>query len=50
MVPVEDTALSVTDTRGPGPPVVYLNGAYASQRSWQSVIADLGAGWRHVTL
>jgi pimeloyl-ACP methyl ester carboxylesterase len=49
LVPVDDTALSVTDTRGPGPPVVYLNGSYASQRSWRPVIADLGTDWRHVT-
>lgn len=49
MVPIDDTALAVTDTRGPGQPVLYLNGAYASQRSWRHVIADLGAGWRHVT-
>jgi len=25
MVPVDDTALAVTDTGGPGIPVVYLN-------------------------
>jgi hypothetical protein len=31
MVPVDDTALYVTDTRGPGRPVVYLNGAYADR-------------------
>ncbi|MFI6313249.1 alpha/beta fold hydrolase [Nocardia fusca] len=49
MVPVDDTALSVTDTRGPGRPVVYLNGSYASQRSWRRVIAELGPEWRHVT-
>ncbi|GAA1958815.1 hypothetical protein GCM10009754_31480 [Amycolatopsis minnesotensis] len=49
MVPVDDTALAVTDTRGPGSPVVYLNGAYASQRSWRRVIAELGTGWRHIT-
>lgn len=49
MVPVEDTALAVTDTRGPGRPVVYLNGSYASQRSWRRVIAELGPEWRHVT-
>jgi hypothetical protein len=42
MVPVDDTALSGTDTGGPGPPVVCLNGSYASQRSWRPVIADLG--------
>ncbi|MGW5381942.1 alpha/beta fold hydrolase [Nocardia sp. NPDC003963] len=49
MVPVDDTALSVTDTEGPGRPVVYLNGSYASQRSWRRVIAELGPQWRHVT-
>ncbi|MFD4402494.1 alpha/beta fold hydrolase [Nocardia sp. NPDC058499] len=49
MVPVDDTALSVTDTRGPGRPVVYLNGSYASQRSWRRVIAELGPRWRHIT-
>jgi pimeloyl-ACP methyl ester carboxylesterase len=49
MVPVGDTALAVTDTRGPGRPVVYLNGSYASQRHWRPVIAELGGGWRHIT-
>ncbi|GAA5018575.1 hypothetical protein [Actinopolymorpha pittospori] len=33
MVRVDDTALAVTDTDGPGIPEVYLNGSYASQRS-----------------
>lgn len=49
LVPVDDTALAVTDTRGPGRSVVYLNGAYASQRHWGRVIAELGTGWRHIT-
>jgi pimeloyl-ACP methyl ester carboxylesterase len=49
MVPVDDTALAVTDTRGPGHPVVYLNGAYASQRHWRPVIAELGSDWRHIS-
>jgi pimeloyl-ACP methyl ester carboxylesterase len=49
MVPVEDTALAVTDTGGPGVPVVYLNGQFATQGYWRRVIADLGAGWRHVS-
>lgn len=49
MVPIDDTALSVTDTGGPGRPVVYLNGSYASQRSWRRLIAELGPEWRHVT-
>ncbi|MBF6340689.1 hypothetical protein IU450_33070 [Nocardia abscessus] len=31
-VPVDDTALAVTDTGGPGVPVVYLNGHMATQQ------------------
>jgi pimeloyl-ACP methyl ester carboxylesterase len=49
MLPVEDTALSVTDTHRPGRPVVYLNGSYADQRTWQPVIAELGTNWRHIS-
>ncbi|MEV4126146.1 alpha/beta hydrolase [Nocardia sp. NPDC049707] len=49
MVPVGDTALAVTDTGGPGIPVIYLNGHMASQRSWRRTIAELGPGWRHIS-
>jgi pimeloyl-ACP methyl ester carboxylesterase len=49
MVPVDDTALAVTDTGGPGLPVIYLNGQFATQRYWRRVIAELGTGWRHIT-
>lgn len=49
MVPVDDTALAVTDTGGPGIPLVYLNGQFATQGYWRRVIADLGPGWRHIT-
>jgi pimeloyl-ACP methyl ester carboxylesterase len=49
MVPVEDTALAVSDTGGPGTPVVYLNGQFATQGYWRRVIAELGTGWRHIT-
>ncbi len=49
MVPVDDTALFVSDTGGPGRPVVYLNGAYADQSHWRRVIADLGSDYRHIT-
>jgi pimeloyl-ACP methyl ester carboxylesterase len=49
MVPVDDTALAVKDTGGPGIPVIYLNGSYASQRHWKRVIADLGPGYRHIS-
>ncbi|PRX98838.1 alpha/beta hydrolase family protein [Allonocardiopsis opalescens] len=49
MVPVDDTALAATDTGGPGVPVVYLNGQFATQGYWRRVIADLGTEWRHIT-
>ncbi|MDR7277163.1 alpha/beta fold hydrolase [Catenuloplanes atrovinosus] len=49
MVAVDDTALAVTDTGGAGVPVVYLNGQFATQGYWRRVIAELGAGWRHIT-
>jgi pimeloyl-ACP methyl ester carboxylesterase len=49
MVPVDDTALAVTDTGGPGIPVIYLNGQFATQGYWRRVIAELGTGFRHIT-
>ena len=48
-MPVDDTALAVTDTGGPGIAVVYLNGQFATQGYWRRVIAELGTGWRHIT-
>mgnify|MGYP001272969299 CR=1 FL=1 len=49
MVPVDDTALAVTDTGGTGTPVLYLNGQFATQGYWKHTIAELGTGWRHIT-
>ncbi|WP_067541789.1 alpha/beta fold hydrolase [Nocardia crassostreae] len=49
MVQTEDTALAVTDTGGPGIPVLYLNGAYADQKHWKGVLAELGGEFRHIT-
>jgi len=49
LVPVDDTALAVTDTGGPGLPVVYLNGSYVDRSRWRRVIADLGSEFRHIT-
>lgn len=49
MLPVDDTELHVNDTGGPGRPVVYLNGAYADQKPWKRVIAELGSDYRHIT-
>ena len=49
LVPVDDTALAVTDTGGSGIPVLYLNGQFATQGYWRRVIAELGGEWRHIT-
>jgi pimeloyl-ACP methyl ester carboxylesterase len=49
MVSVDDTELAVTDTNGPGIPIIYLNGQFATQGYWRRVIADLGTRWRHIT-
>lgn len=49
MVPVDDTALAAADTGGPGTPVIYLNGQFATQGHWRRVIAELGPDWRHIT-
>lgn len=49
MVPVDDTALAVTDSGGFGMPVIYLNGQFATQGYWRRVIAELGVDWRHIT-
>ncbi|MFF1613842.1 alpha/beta fold hydrolase [Amycolatopsis sp. NPDC058278] len=49
MVPVDDTALAVTDTGGPGTPVVYLNGQFATQGYWRRVLTELGPEFRHIT-
>jgi pimeloyl-ACP methyl ester carboxylesterase len=49
MVPVDDTALAVTDTGGPGVPVIYLNGQFAHMGYWRRVIGELGPEWRHIT-
>ncbi|MFD2029028.1 alpha/beta fold hydrolase [Promicromonospora aerolata] len=49
MVPVDDTALAVTDSGGSGIPVVYLNGQFATQGYWRRTVAELGPEFRHIT-
>jgi pimeloyl-ACP methyl ester carboxylesterase len=49
MVPVDDSALAVSDTNGDGVPVIYLNGHAGVQRQWRRVLAELGTEWRHIT-
>lgn len=48
MVPIDDTALAVTDSGGPGTTVIYLNGQFATQGYWRRTIAELGPGFRHI--
>ncbi|GGN20074.1 pimeloyl-ACP methyl ester carboxylesterase [Actinoplanes campanulatus] len=48
-IEIDDTALAFTDTGGPGIPVVYLNGQFATQGYWRHVITGLGPGFRHIT-
>ncbi|WP_414088992.1 alpha/beta fold hydrolase [Rhizobium sp. BR 314] len=48
LLPVEDTALAVSDLGGHSVPVVYLNGSFADQSRWRKVVADLGPNWRHI--
>lgn len=49
LLPVDDTALAVTDTGGTGVPVLYCNGQFATQGYWRRVLAELGGGFRHIT-
>jgi pimeloyl-ACP methyl ester carboxylesterase len=49
MVRVDDTELAVTDSGGPGLPLVYLNGQFATQSNWRLVTAELGEAYRHIT-
>ncbi|MGN6241975.1 MAG: alpha/beta fold hydrolase [Cellulosimicrobium cellulans] len=48
-VPVDDTALAVTDSGGDGLPLLYCNGQFATQRYWRRVVAELGPRYRHLT-
>ncbi len=49
MIPIDDTALAAKDTGGPGIPIIYLNGQFATQGYWKRVITELGADFRHIT-
>lgn len=49
MLPIDDTALHVTDSGGNGIPLIYLNGQFATRNYWSKVIAELGPGFRHIT-
>src|ERR1700722_12029130 len=48
-VPVADTVLDCNDDGGAGYPVIFLNGAFASQRDWKSVLNGLDDNFRTIT-
>ena len=48
-VPVADTVLDCNDSGGSGYPLIFLNGAYGSQRDWKKVLNKLGSGYRIIT-
>jgi pimeloyl-ACP methyl ester carboxylesterase len=48
LVPVDDTALYVTDTGGDGIPIIYCNGQFATLGYWKHTVAELGDGFRHI--
>lgn len=48
-IPAGDTRLAVTDSDGGAPPVLFINGAFATQRHWKPVLRRLGGRYRTVT-
>ncbi|MFJ9823017.1 alpha/beta fold hydrolase [Streptomyces sp. NPDC101160] len=48
-VDAPDTRLCGVDTPGAGPPLLFLNGGFATQHSWRRVLARLGGTHRTVT-
>ncbi|MEV7615565.1 alpha/beta hydrolase [Streptomyces sp. NPDC089799] len=48
-VAAADTRLHGVDTPGDGPPLLFLNGAFSTQRDWKHVVERLGGRHRTVT-
>ncbi|GII58386.1 hypothetical protein Pth03_67750 [Planotetraspora thailandica] len=48
-IPTADTRLDAVDTPGEARPLVFLNGGFATQRHWGSVLRRLGGTHRTVT-
>lgn len=48
-VSAADTRLDSTDTPGAAPSLLFLNGAFGTQRDWQPVLQRLGRRYRTVT-
>ena len=49
LVPVADTILDCNDSGGSGYHVIFLNGAFGSQRDWDKVLKKLDSGYRIIT-
>ena len=47
--PVADTVLDCNDSGGSGRSVIFLNGAFGSQRDWKRVLSRLGDDYRSIT-
>jgi pimeloyl-ACP methyl ester carboxylesterase len=48
-VPVADTVLDCNDSGVSGQPVIFLNGAFGSQRDWRKVLSRLSKDYRAIT-
>ncbi|WP_202637764.1 alpha/beta fold hydrolase [Bailinhaonella thermotolerans] len=48
-IPAADTRIQAVDTPGDGPALLFLNGAFATQRSWKPVLDRLAGKHRTVT-
>jgi pimeloyl-ACP methyl ester carboxylesterase len=48
-VPVADTVLDCNDSGGSGQPIIFLNGAFGSQRDWKKVLNKLDSDYRAIT-
>lgn len=48
IIPIEDTAIYVSDTGGIGTPIIYLNGSYADHKHWDKVVEFVGTQYRHI--
>jgi len=48
-IPTADTRLDCTDSAGETPPILFLNGAFATQNDWKPVLRLLDGRYRTVT-
>ena len=48
-IAVADAVLDCNDSGGDGQPVIFLNGAFGTQRDWKKVLRDLDRSYRTIT-